>query len=121
MSLIITQGLSKSYGAVDIFSGLNLTIPPGARIALVGENGIGKTTLLNLLANLESPTEGKILRANHLKIGYLPQKSSLDSDKTLWEETLSALRDLIRMEEELQALETQMSQSGTDTLSLIHI
>ena len=119
MSLITTQGLSKSYGADDIFSGLNLTIPPGARIALVGENGIGKTTLLNLLANLESPTEGKILRANQLKTGYLPQKSSLDSDKTLWEETLSALRDLIRLEEELQVLETQMSQSGTDTDELL--
>ena len=70
MSLITTSGLSKSYGSVDIFSGLNLTIPPGARIALVGENGIGKTTLLNLLADLESPTDGKINRANQLRVGY---------------------------------------------------
>ena len=119
MSLITTQGLSKSYGAVDIFSGLNLTIPPQARIALVGENGIGKTTLLNLLANLESPTEGKIQRANQLKTGYLPQKSSLDSEKTLWEEILSALRDLIQLEEELQALETQMGQPGVDMDGLL--
>ena len=119
MSLITTQGLSKSYGADDIFSGLNLTIPPGARIALVGENGIGKTTLFNLLANLESPTEGKILRANQLKIGYLPQKSSLVSEKTLWDEILTALEDLIRLEEELKALEKQMSQPGGDTEELL--
>ena len=102
MSLITTQGLSKSYGADDIFSSLSLTIPANARIALVGENGIGKTTLLNLLANLESPTEGKIQRANQLKIGYLPQKSSLLSDKSLWEEILTALEDLIQLEEERQ-------------------
>ena len=97
MSLITTTGLSKSYGSVDIFSGLNLTIPPKSRIALVGENGIGKTTLLNLLAEIKSPSEGKIQRANQLKTGYLPQKSSLSSDKTLWEETLSAVDELIKM------------------------
>ena len=119
MSLITTQGLSKSYGADDIFSGLNLTIPPGARIALVGENGIGKTTLLNLLAKLESPTEGKIQFANQLKIGYLPQKSSLVSEKTLWDEILTALEDLIQLEEELKALEKQMSQPGGDTEELL--
>ena len=119
MTLITAQGLSKSYGADDIFSGLSFTIPPGARIALVGENGIGKTTLLNLLANLESPTEGKIQRSNQLKIGYLPQKSSLVSEKTLWDEILTALEDLIRLEEELKALEKQMSQPGGDTEELL--
>ena len=46
MSLVTTQNLSKSFDPVDIFTGLTLSIPPGARIALVGANGIGKTTLL---------------------------------------------------------------------------
>ena len=119
MSLLTTQGLSKSYGPVDIFSGLNLTIPPGARIALVGENGIGKTTLLNLLADLESPSEGKIQRSNQLKIGYLPQKSSLVSDKTLWDETLTALAHLLDLKEELKALEEQMSQTEANPEELL--
>jgi ATP-binding cassette subfamily F protein 3 len=115
MSLITTQALSKSYGADDVFSGLSLTISPGARIALVGENGIGKTTLLNLLADLESPSDGKIRRANQLQIGYLPQKSTLVSDKTLWEEILTALDDLIELERELKDLEEEMSQANGDT------
>ncbi len=112
MSLITTAGLAKSYGSVDIFSGLNLSIPPKSRIALVGENGIGKTTLLNLLAEIESPSEGKIQRANQLRSGYLPQKSSLASEKSVWEETLTALEELISMGGELQKLEEMMGKSG---------
>ncbi|TFG48481.1 MAG: ABC-F family ATP-binding cassette domain-containing protein, partial [Anaerolineales bacterium] len=119
MSLITTTSLSKSYGSVDIFSGLNLTIPPRGRIALVGENGIGKTTLLNLLADIESPSEGKIQRANQLKIGYLPQKSTLNSDHSLWEETLKAVSKLIDLEHELKKLEELMSQTGGESTDLV--
>ena len=119
MSLITTSGLSKSYGSVDIFSGLNLTIPPQSRIALVGENGIGKTTLLNVLADQESPSEGKIQRANQLKIGYLPQKSDLNSNHSLWEETLTAFDDLRDVERVLQELELTMSQPGGSTEELL--
>ena len=112
MTLITTSDLSKSYGSIDIFSGLNLTVPPQSRIALVGENGIGKTTLLNVLADLESPTEGKVQRANRLKIGYLPQKSDLRSDRTLWEEILTAFDDIRKMEADLKELEGAMSQTA---------
>ena len=119
MTLITTSGLSKSYGSVDIFSGLNLTVPPQSRIALVGENGIGKTTLLNILADLESPTEGKVQRANQLKIGYLPQKSDLRSDRTLWEEILTSFDDLRKMEVDLKELEEVMGQAGEITEELM--
>jgi len=119
MTLITTSGISKSYGSVDIFSGLDLTIPPQSRIALVGENGIGKTTLLNVLADLESASEGKIQRANQLKIGYLPQKSDLNSDNTLWEEILIALQDLRKLEGDLKELELSMSHSDNSAEELL--
>ena len=119
MSLITASGLSKSYGSEDIFSGINLSIPPQSRIALVGENGIGKTTLLNLLADQESPTDGKIQRASQLKIGYLPQKSQLDSNHTLWEEILTSFDDLRALENELKRIESDMSGSGENTNELI--
>jgi len=112
MSLITTYNLSKSYGPVDIFTGLSLTVPPDTRTALVGENGIGKTTLLRILADLESPSGGKVQRAAGLTIGYLPQAGELPPGGTLWEQALRALEDLRRQEEQLQRLEKEMTASG---------
>lgn len=119
MSLITTQKLSKSYGPDDIFLGLNLTIPPDGRIALVGENGIGKTTLLKVLAGLESPSEGKIQSASGLEIGYLPQGGNLTSNGTLWDEALSALEQIQAMEKELADLEEALSKTGDNNPELM--
>lgn len=112
MSLITTYQISKSYGPIDIFLGLTLQIPPQSRIALVGKNGIGKTTLLRVLADLESPSGGKIQRANGLQIGFLPQEAKLSSDLPLWQEVLSALEFLRDQEKELQQLEQKMGDPG---------
>ncbi|HEX7975441.1 MAG TPA: ATP-binding cassette domain-containing protein, partial [Anaerolineales bacterium] len=63
MSLLSAIDLSKSYGPNDIFSGISLSIPLGARIAIVGPNGIGKTTLLRVLLGLDDPSNGRVNRA----------------------------------------------------------
>lgn len=112
MSLITASDLAKSYGAVDIFSGITLSIPKDARIAIVGPNGIGKTTLLRILLGEEEPTSGNIARARSLKLGYLPQEAALESQHTLWDECLSALTELLAIEVELRDLEHQMSDPG---------
>lgn len=109
MSLITASDLTKSFGPVDIFSGISLSIPKDARIAVVGPNGIGKTTLLRILLGEDEPTSGNIARSRYLKLGYLPQEAILDSSHTLWDECLSALADLRAMEAELNELEQQMS------------
>lgn len=119
MSLITTYNLSKSYGPVDIFAGLSLRVPPDSRIALVGENGIGKTTLLRVLADLESPSGGKIQQASGLSVGYLPQKASLEGDSTLWEEALAGLTEIRRKEAELQELEHEMGRDGGSSPDLL--
>ncbi len=75
MSLISASSLAKSFEPVDIFSGISLSIPKGARIAIVGPNGIGKTTLLRILVGLEEPTRGVVQRARGLHIG-LPAPGS---------------------------------------------
>jgi ATPase subunit of ABC transporter with duplicated ATPase domains len=60
MTLISANNLSKSYGAVDIFSNLNFSVPRGSRLALVGPNGIGKTTLLRILVGIEEAGDGTV-------------------------------------------------------------
>ncbi len=109
MSLVSAINVTKSYGLRDVFSGITLSVSHGARIAIVGPNGIGKTTLLRILVGLEEPTNGILHQARGLKIGYLPQEAGLQGTHTLWEECLSVLADLREIEAELAHLEHQMS------------
>jgi ATP-binding cassette, subfamily F, member 3 len=112
MSLVTTQNLTKSFDPVDIFASLSLSIPPGARIALVGANGIGKTTLLRIIAGEDTPSSGEVHRARGLTIGYLPQESVLESHRTLWQESLLPFAELQKQEEKLKQLEVQMSAAS---------
>ena len=115
MSLISANDLAKSYGAQDVFRAVSVAIPHQARIALVGPNGVGKTTLLRLLAGEETPDLGQVRRARNLRIGYLPQEARpsdlIDSedDASLWDVGLAAFEGLRRQEAELARLEAEMS------------
>ncbi|MGE5221776.1 MAG: ABC-F family ATP-binding cassette domain-containing protein, partial [Omnitrophica WOR_2 bacterium] len=109
MSLLTANNLAKSFGPVDIFSGVSFTIPRGARSAVVGPNGIGKTTLLRILAGEDTPSAGSVQTAKGLRIGYLAQEAALHSDHSLWEECLAAFEDLRGQEAELERLEAAMS------------
>ncbi len=109
MTILSAADLAKSYGPTDIFRGLSLSIPPSARIAIVGPNGIGKTTLLRILVGLEEPTSGSLQRARSLNVGYLPQEAILRGKHTLWDECLQAFENLLAMEIEMRQLEAAMS------------
>jgi ATP-binding cassette subfamily F protein 3 len=111
MALIGANNLSKSYGAVDIFSNLSFSIPHGSRLALVGPNGIGKTTLLRVLVGIEEASNGTVTRAKNLKIGYLPQEAEFNVEGTVWEVCLSIFSDLHERQAELTRLEGLMAQS----------
>jgi ATP-binding cassette, subfamily F, member 3 len=109
MSLITVSSLSKSFGAEDLFSGVTFSIAKGARFALVGPNGIGKTTLLRILVGQEEPSGGTITRTKHLRIGYLSQEADFELNGVLWDVCLEPFADLIRMQGELEKLEAEMS------------
>lgn len=109
MALINATALSKSFGPTDIFSELSFNIPRRARIGLVGPNGVGKTTLLKILIGSETPSSGTVQRSKELRIGYLPQEAQFASEKTLWQECLEALQDLLILETRLKTLEKEMS------------
>lgn len=109
MSILTAENISKSYGAQDVLLDVSLQVARGNRIALVGPNGHGKTTLLRILAGLETPSSGTVSRAKGLTIGYLPQIADLDTERTVYEEALSAFRHLLAMQEELRSLEARMA------------
>jgi ATP-binding cassette subfamily F protein 3 len=112
MSLVTTHDLGKSFGNVNVFAGLSLSIPHGARIAVVGPNGIGKTTLLRIIVGKEPPSAGTVHRSRGLTIGYLPQESVVESSNTLWEECLIPFCDLLARQKELTRLEAVMAGTG---------
>jgi ATP-binding cassette, subfamily F, member 3 len=113
MSLITVSNLSKSFGPVDLFSGVSFAIPKGARLALVGPNGCGKTTLLRILVGLDESSGGTISRAKAVRIGYLPQEAEFEMDGTVWEACISVFTDLLARQEELERLEAEMSDTET--------
>jgi ATP-binding cassette, subfamily F, member 3 len=115
MPLIQVVNLSKSFGAVDLFTRVSFGIPHRSRIALIGPNGIGKTTLLRILVGQDDPSEGIVQRSKNLKLGYLPQEAQFESlDTTLWQECLRPFQSLIKKQAELTSLEAQISRSPSD-------
>jgi ATP-binding cassette subfamily F protein 3 len=118
MPLLTAQNLSKSFGATDIFTGVSLSIPHHARIGLVGANGIGKTTLLRILAGLDDSSGGAVHQARNIRVGYLPQEAVLDSSLTLWEEEIAVFQPLLDMQKELHTYEERLSEEG-ESVSLL--
>jgi ATP-binding cassette subfamily F protein 3 len=110
VAVITASNLSKSYGPVDLFAGISFSVPQKARAAMVGPNGIGKTTLLRILTGIEAPTSGSVQIARGAKLGYLPQEATFEASHTLWEECLTALSDLLAQEKELAELEKEMGK-----------
>ena len=76
MTLLSCQGLSKSYGSRQLFKDLSFGIFSGDKIGLIGPNGSGKSTFLKLLAGLDSPDEGFVVRNRSLRVGYIPQETN---------------------------------------------
>jgi ATP-binding cassette, subfamily F, member 3 len=116
MAVLNASNIAKSFGANDIFQGITVEIPRGAKIALVGSNGIGKTTLLEVLIKKEEASAGVVSHMKGLTIGYLPQRPQLVADRSLWNEMMTAFVDLRRREAKLAALTEQMSAASGDEL-----
>ena len=119
MSLITVSSLSKSFGAEDLFTGVTFSVAKGARLAIVGPNGIGKTTLLRILIGQEEPSSGSITRAKNLRIGYLSQEADFELRGVLWDVSLEPFADLIRMQGELETLEGEMSDPSKRDQALV--
>ena len=92
---LMATGLSKSYGALEIFAGVDLAIDRGSKVVVLGLNGAGKTTLLRILAGVDASDTGRIEPGHGLKIGYYAQEhENLDVNRSVLENMISAAPDL---------------------------
>lgn len=117
MILMQINGLSKSFGAETILSNIKLEVKEHDRIAIVGRNGTGKSTLLKIMAGELSYDTGELIQPKELTIGYLAQQTGLESKKTIWHELESVFDDLKAQEQKLRHIEEQLKHTEDFTES----
>jgi len=108
--MISIDGLTVEFGVKPLFKDVSFVINERDRIALVGKNGAGKSTMLKILCGMQKPTSGAISVPNDTTIGYLPQVMKLSDDTTVKEETRKAFADKTKMEAKLKEMEQEMAE-----------
>jgi ATP-binding cassette subfamily F protein 3 len=115
MPLMSLDGVAVAYGAEVIVRGITLRIEPRDRLALVGANGAGKTSVLDVIGGALEPSEGTVERPRNLRVAYLPQDTPEPVGATVLDEVLASRADLLAMHAELSRLEAAMGH-GPDGL-----
>lgn len=106
--MISVEGLKVEFGIKPLFKDVSFVVNNRDRIALVGKNGAGKSTMLKILAGIQTPTEGIVSVPNDTTVGYLPQVMVLQDNTTLREETMKAFADVDKMKEKIERLQKEM-------------
>ena len=106
--------VSIHFTGEDLFNSSSFRINTGERIALVGANGTGKSTILKLIVGWEEPTSGKLSRQKNISIGYLPQEFTNDSRSSLFTEVRSSLKEIIQVEEDEKHLHYILDDPNSD-------
>ena len=119
MILLSLQGVKKSFGTNEVLRDASLVLQDGQRMGLVGVNGCGKSTLMKIIAGLETADGGAITMQKGLKLGYLAQQGEVGEGRTVLEELESVFEPVVEMERQLRALEEQMADVGHDE-TLLH-
>jgi len=130
-AVLAVYNLSKSFNIYPIFEGVSFTINAGERVALVGPNGVGKSTVLKIIAGQETSNGGSVVRAKSMRLVYLPQEAassfaseadlSYSPTDTLYHSMLDALGPVRALQERLRELEVEMAaMQGEEWDSLMH-
>ncbi len=110
--MIQLSDLTKTFGDRVLLDHVTWQITARERVGLCGPNGAGKTTLLKIMAGLEEPDSGAVLKPSALTVGYLPQDGLSHAGRTVFEEASSAFDDLLRMKAEMHTLEDRLGDAS---------
>ena len=116
MIILQANKIERSFAGEVLFDNINLQVDERDRIALVGKNGTGKSTLLKILVGEEEPTSGEINKKKDISLSYLAQDSRFESENTIYDEMLHVFDDLRRTEKQLRQMELEMGEKSGDDL-----
>ncbi len=117
--MLSASRICKSHGTRTLLRDVSIQVRPGRRTALVGGNGVGKTTLLEILVGLQQPDSGEVTRPGGTRVGYLPQDLAVEPHGTVIEEALRGADQVVELQEQLAELEQAMAAGGEDTTALL--
>lgn len=110
INVISVEGLTVEFNATALFAGVSYVINKKDRIALVGKNGAGKSTMLKILAGLQTPTAGNIAIPRDVTIGYLPQVMILADNRTVMQEAELAFEHIFELQADLERMNQQLTE-----------
>ena len=112
--LIECSNIKKSFQGIDLLKDISFKVDDHDKIAIIGVNGAGKTTILNILIGEESYDSGDLFKSRDLNVGYLKQHHDLDMNKTIYECALEVFEPLIKIENRMRELEGIMAYDHSD-------
>ena len=112
--MLTASGLTKSFGPRTLFKNVSLQLGPSRRIALIGSNGTGKTTLLEILTGIQEADEGEIHKPQDMNIGYLPQELQASKGKNVLQEVLSGAEDVNKLATRLKKLSSELEKANSE-------
>ena len=111
MIVLSAQNVAKSFGVNVVLKDVSFTLQQGDRIGLVGVNGCGKSTLMRIIAGLDSPDSGEISIVRGTRIGYLAQQDMITHGASVWQELEQVYEPVFEMEKRLRQLESEMEHA----------
>lgn len=107
--MIALNSVTVAFGGFTLFENISFLINPKDRIGLAGKNGAGKSTMLKLLAGLQSPTKGDVAKPKECRIGYLPQDMTHQHGRTVFEEASTAFEEINQINKQLEIINHELA------------
>ena len=108
--MISIEGLSVAFGGNTLFDNITYVINKRDRIALVGKNGAGKSTMLKIIAGLQAPTSGRVNMPKDLTVGYLPQQMNLTDSRTVMQEAEQAFAHIFELQARIERMNAELAE-----------